>query len=192
MTKPKQRKKPRGFYRRSLSLSIVRSLEQYLPISDQRYDQTVVLGVHTSMILHKARIAFALYRTSLPIDVSFIILLVTMITSSAVLASSFIIKYTICRKEASLFWKSFEMPKKRDVASLVGNFSPVKRRRAIFVRSIRHRRGDIGDELKRRAMLVLSSAQIDCKHSHLLGRQRSCQPLQSPDQHPHPFCYNAL
>jgi len=45
------------------------------------------------------------------------------------------------------------MPKKSDVASLVGNFSPVKRRRAIFVRSIRHLLGDIGDELKRRAVV---------------------------------------
>jgi hypothetical protein len=45
------------------------------------------------------------------------------------------------------------MPKKSDVASLVGNFSPVKRRRPIFVRSIRHLLGDIGDELKRRAVV---------------------------------------
>lgn len=46
------------------------------------------------------------------------------------------------------------MPKKRDVASLVGNFSPVKRRRAILVKSIRHRRGEIGEELNRRAKVV--------------------------------------
>ena len=45
------------------------------------------------------------------------------------------------------------MLKNRVVASFVGNFSPVKRRRAIFVRSLRHRRGDIGDALKRRACL---------------------------------------
>lgn len=103
------------------------------------------------MILHKALIAFALYSTSLPTDVSFMILLVTMITSSAVFASSFIIKYTICRSDASLFWNNFEMPKKREVASFVGNLSPVKRSRAILVRSIRHRRGEIGEELNRRA-----------------------------------------
>jgi hypothetical protein len=103
------------------------------------------------MILHRARIAFGLYRTSLPTDVSFMILLVTMITSSAVFANSFIIKYTICRREASLFWNNFEMPKKRDVASLVGNLSPVKRRSAILVKSIRHLRGEMGEELKRRA-----------------------------------------
>jgi hypothetical protein len=103
------------------------------------------------MILQRALIAFALYRTSLPTDVSFMILLVTMITSSAVFASSFIIKYTICRSEASLFWNNFEMPKKREVASLVGNLSPVKRRSAIFVRSMRHLRGEIGEELNRRA-----------------------------------------
>ena len=107
------------------------------------------------MILHRARIAFARYRTSLPTAVSFIILLVTIITSSAVFASSLIIKYTICRNDASLFWNSFEMPKKRDVASLVGNLSPVKRRRAILVRSIRHLLGDIGDELNNRAEALL-------------------------------------
>lgn len=88
---------------------------------------------------------------SLPTDVSFMMLLVTIMTSSAVFANSFIIKYTICRREGSLFWNSFEMPKKRDVASFVGKTSPVKRRRAIFVRSIRHLRGDIGEELKSRA-----------------------------------------
>ena len=43
------------------------------------------------------------------------------------------------------------MPKKRDVASLVGNFSPVKRRSASFVNSRRHRSGDMGEELKSRA-----------------------------------------
>ncbi len=43
------------------------------------------------------------------------------------------------------------MPKKRVVASLVGNLSPVKRRTAILVSSVRHLRGDIGDELKSRA-----------------------------------------
>lgn len=79
------------------------------------------------------------------------ILLVTIITSSAVLASSFITRYTICRKLASLFWNSFDIPKKSDVASLVGNFSPVKRSKDIFVKRIRHFRGDIGDVLKTRA-----------------------------------------
>lgn len=44
------------------------------------------------------------------------------------------------------------MPKKREVASLVGNFSPVKRRRASLVRRIRHFRGEIGDVLKTRAV----------------------------------------
>jgi hypothetical protein len=43
------------------------------------------------------------------------------------------------------------MPKKSVVASFVGNLSPVKRRSAILVRSTRHFRGDMGDELKRRA-----------------------------------------
>ena len=95
--------------------------------------------------------ALALYKTSLPTAVSFIILLVTIITSSAVLASSLITRYTICRSEASLFWKSFDIEKNRVVASLVGNLSPVKRRRAIFVNRTRHLRGDTGVVLKRRA-----------------------------------------
>ena len=107
--------------------------------------------LHTSIILHSARIALALYKTSLPTAVSFIILLVTIMTSSAVFANSLIIRYTICRNEASLFWKSFEMPKNSEVASLVGNLSPVKRRSAILVRSMRHLRGDTGEELNSRA-----------------------------------------
>ena len=44
------------------------------------------------------------------------------------------------------------MPKKREVASLVGNFSPVKRRRAILVRSMRHLRGETGEVLNTRAV----------------------------------------
>lgn len=99
--------------------------------------------------------AFARYRTSLPTAVSFIILLVTIMTSSAVLASSLITRYTICLNEGSLFWKSLDMPKKREVASFVGNFSPVKRRRAIFVSNIRHLRGETGDELNSRAAIWL-------------------------------------
>lgn len=43
------------------------------------------------------------------------------------------------------------MPKNREVASLVGNLSPVKRRSAILVRSMRHLRGDTGEELNNRA-----------------------------------------
>ena len=48
------------------------------------------------------------------------------------------------------------MPKKRSVASFRGNFSPVKSRRAIFVRRMRHFRGDIGDVLKTRAVCKVS------------------------------------
>src|SRR5271156_5042561 len=44
------------------------------------------------------------------------------------------------------------MLKKRVVASVVGNFSPVKRRTEIFVRSCRHFRGDMGDSLNFRAV----------------------------------------
>lgn len=89
-------------------------------------------------------------------------------TSSAVFASSLMTRYTICRNEASLFWKSFEIPKKSDVASLVGNFSPVKRRSAIFVNSRRHFNGDIGEELKRRAglcELVFPARKVEHKPS---------------------------
>lgn len=105
----------------------------------------------TSIILHSDRIAFARYKISLPTAISFMMLLVTMMTSSAVFAISLMTKYTICRSDASLFWNNFEIPKKRDVASLVGNLSPVKRRRAILVSSLRHLKGDMGDELKSRA-----------------------------------------
>jgi hypothetical protein len=62
---------------------------------------------------------------SVPPPVSFMIVLVTMIISSAELANSLMTKWTIWRRLASLFWKSFEMPKKRVVASFVGNDSPV-------------------------------------------------------------------
>lgn len=79
-------------------------------------------------------------------------ILVDIMTSSAVFASSFRIKYTICRSEGSLFWKSLEMPKKSVVASFVGNFSPVNRRTAILVRRVRHFRGDIGEELNNLAV----------------------------------------
>lgn len=105
----------------------------------------------TSIIRHSARIAFALYRTSLPTAVSFMMLLVTMMTSSAVSASSLMTRYTICRNEASLFWKSLEIEKNRVVASLGGNLSPVNRSRAIFVNKTRHLRGDTGVVLNRRA-----------------------------------------
>ena len=44
---------------------------------------------------------------------------------AAELANSLMTRWTICRRLASLFWKSFEMPKKSVVASFVGNLSPV-------------------------------------------------------------------
>lgn len=97
--------------------------------------------------------ALARYKTSLPTVVSFMIIEVDMITSSAVLDISFKIRYTIWRSDGSLFWNSFEIPKNNVVASSVGNFSPVKRSTAIFVSSVRHRRGEIGEELKSRAVV---------------------------------------
>ena len=77
--------------------------------------------------------------------VSFMILCVTMMTSDAELASSLNMRYIIWRREGSLFWKSFEIPKKRSVASFEGKVSPVNRSKAILVRSIRHFLGDIGE-----------------------------------------------
>lgn len=74
---------------------------------------------------HKARIALGLKMASLLPPVSFIIVAVTMMISSAELANSLMTRWTICLRLASLFWKSLEIPKKRVVASLVGNFSPV-------------------------------------------------------------------
>ena len=73
------------------------------------------------------------------------ILWVTMITSEAELAKSLNMRYIIWRREGSLFWKSFEIPKKRSVASFDGNDSPVNSSKAILVRSTRHFLGDIGE-----------------------------------------------
>jgi hypothetical protein len=72
-----------------------------------------------------------------------------------------------------LFWNNLEIPKNNSVASLVGNFSPVKRRTAIFVRRLRHLRGEIGEELKRRAEfgLVIAVDQYTGV-AHHLGRRR--------------------
>jgi hypothetical protein len=102
---------------------------------------------HTSIMRHRARIALARYNTSLATEVSFIIMLVDIMTSSAVFESSFKIRYTIWRKDVSLFWNNFEIPKNNVVASFVGNLSPVNRRTAILVRRVRHFRGEIGEEL---------------------------------------------
>ena len=102
-------------------------------------------AMRTSITLHNARIAFALYNMSLFSAVSFMILCVTMITSDAELARSLNMRYIIWRREGSLFWKSFEIPKKRSVASFDGKVSPVKRSNAIFVRSTRHFLGDMGE-----------------------------------------------
>ena len=95
--------------------------------------------------------ALGLKMASVPPPVSFIIVLVTIMISSAECASSLMMRWTICRKLVSLFWKSLEIPKNNVVASLVGNRSPVYRRRAILVRRTRHLRGCIGDVLNNRA-----------------------------------------
>ena len=76
---------------------------------------------------------------------------VTMITSSAEPASSLMTRYTIWRSAASLFWNSFEMPKKSVVASWRPQLSPVKSSSASFVRITLHLRGEMGLWLKTRA-----------------------------------------
>jgi hypothetical protein len=78
-------------------------------------------------------------------------LLVTMMISSADGASSFSARYIICRNAASLFWNSLEMPKKSVVASFRGKRSPVKSSSTILVSRILHFRGDMGDVLNTRA-----------------------------------------
>jgi hypothetical protein len=68
------------------------------------------------------------------------------------------------------------MPKKRVVASVVGNFSPVKRRTAILVRRVRHLRGDMGEELNSRAVMFqywsLQNKSRDVQVLYHLERQR--------------------
>jgi hypothetical protein len=64
------------------------------------------------------------------------------------------------------------MPKKRVVASVVGNFSPVNRSTAILVRRVRHLRGDMGEELNSRA----SVCQCRCRRSG--GRVSHCTILK--------------
>lgn len=123
----------------------------------------------TSMIRHNALMALARYKTSLPTAVSFIMILVDMITSSAVPEISFKIRYTICRNEGSLFWKSLEMPKKRVVASFVGNCSPVNRRTASLVNRVRHFRGEIGEELNKRAKINFKLAVEVIKRMEVPG-----------------------
>ncbi len=70
------------------------------------------------------------------------------------------------------------MPKKREVASLVGNFSPVKRSRAILVSRMRHFRGDTGEVLKTRAV----SLHQYCRRMLLLGLGEADLPER------HSFC----
>jgi hypothetical protein len=107
--------------------------------------------VEASITRQRARMAFGRYTTSLPTDVSFMMEEVTMMTSSAEPASSLMTRYTIWRSEASLFWKSFDMPKKSVVASCRPQLSPVKSSRASFVRITLHFLGDIGLWLNTRA-----------------------------------------
>ena len=67
------------------------------------------------------------------------------------------------------------MLKKSVVASLVGNFSPVNSSRAIFVRSARHFRGEIGDVLKRRAAYGLDLLRYRVSNGTIL---EDCCPIK--------------
>jgi len=147
------------------------------------------------MIRQSARIAFGLYTTSLPTAVSFMILLVTIIISSAAGANSFIAKYIICRKLASLFWNSLDMPKNSVVASLRGNRSPENIRRTILVSRIRHFRGETGDVLNTRAgKWSASSKQLNMPDFLLypLETPMSCPLLPPTAPHLRPSCRNSL
>ena len=74
------------------------------------------------------------------------------------------------------------------MASLVGNFSPVKRRRAILVRRIRHLRGEMGDELKRRAGLRQLKPDLSDLAAYLPERLRFCPSSQRSGHHLRPSC----
>ena len=75
-------------------LLAVQSPVQWSPARVQ-HPAHAVLAQLTSIIRHKARIAFALYRISLPTPVSFMMLCVIIITSDAEFASSLNIRYII-------------------------------------------------------------------------------------------------
>lgn len=66
------------------------------------------------------------------------------------------------------------MSKKSFVASFVGNLSPVNSKTAIFVRRVRHLRGDMGEVLNMRASdpLAVRHAWSGADLYHL-GRQLS-------------------
>lgn len=69
------------------------------------------------MMLQRALMALALYWSSFPV-MSLVRLLVTMMTSSAILDISLIARYTRRRRVTSFDWKSFVMAKKVSVASV--------------------------------------------------------------------------
>lgn len=77
----------------------------------------------TSVILHRARMAAALYKSSFPV-MSLVKLEVTIITSSAMVDNSLIPRYIIRRRITSWDWKSFVMAKNVSVASVVPSCSP--------------------------------------------------------------------
>ncbi len=69
------------------------------------------------MTLQRALMALALYWSSFPV-MSLVRLLVTMMTSSAILDISLMTRYTSRRRVTSLDWKSFVTLKNVSVASV--------------------------------------------------------------------------
>uniref|UniRef100_A0A182V1U4 Uncharacterized protein n=1 Tax=Anopheles merus TaxID=30066 RepID=A0A182V1U4_ANOME len=87
-----------------------------------------------SVMLHRARMAGARYRSSLPV-MSFVSELVTMITSSAIGLSSLMPRYTMRRITTSFDWNSFVIAKKHSVASRVPSTSPSLREETADLRA---------------------------------------------------------
>ena len=71
----------------------------------------------TSMMVQRARMALALYWSSLPV-MSLVRLLVTMMTSSAIWDISLMARYTRRRKDTSLDWNNLVTAKNVSVASV--------------------------------------------------------------------------
>lgn len=103
----------------------------------------------TSVIVHNARIAAPLYKSSLPV-MSFVRDEVTMMTSSAMWLNSLIPKYTIRLKTGSLHWNSLVMAKNTSVASFAFSCSPWMSRYRIFDKIWVHFLGLMTDSLKAR------------------------------------------
>lgn len=90
--------------------------------------------MRTSVILQRARMAAALYKSSCPV-ISLVRLEVTMMTSSASDDSSLMPRYTMRRSTTSRDWKSLVIAKNTSVASVDPNCSPCKIHSKIIIPS---------------------------------------------------------